>query len=240
MSLDSPKTIGVHKKIIKNKKLLHLLYRSFYQDLVRTTRHNGVSVELGSGGGFIKEIAPQVITSDIVKGPGIDQVFSAEKTPYPDSSIDTYLMLNVFHHLKDPAKALSEMTRTLKKGGKIIMIEPWNSLWGRFIYTYFHHEDFDTQSGWKAQGKRRMTDANGALPWIIFVRDNKKFRKEFPRLQIRSIRPHTPVRYLVSGGLSGPQLLPTFTYPILVLLEKLIIPLRPHLCMFATIELVKV
>jgi hypothetical protein len=84
-----------------------------------------------------------------------------------------------------------------------------------------------------------MSDANGALPWIVFDRDKSKFDKMFPNLGIISIKPHTPFKYLLSGGLSKPQLFPTLFYPLLDKFEGFLSPLNKYLAMFATIEVVK-
>jgi len=85
-----------------------------------------------------------------------------------------------------------------------------------------------------------MSDSNPALPWIIFVRDREIFEKRFPKLKINQIAPHTPFLYLLSGGLTKPQFLPSFAYPAAKAFEKIISSFNPWLGMFVTIELQKV
>ncbi len=240
MDLNSQDTLELHNKLIKEKKFLNLVYKTFYQKLLKIDFPRGEIIELGSGGGFIKEINPNIITSDIISGLEIDKVFSANKIPFPNNSISGFIMLNVFHHIKNPVKALVEMERVLKKGGKIVMIEPFNSLWGRFIYKNFHHEAFNPSSSWKVKGRGRLTDANGAITWIIFVRDSAIFKKRFPKLQVLSVEPHTPFLYLLSGGLSDFQLIPSFFFTAIKTIEEIISPLNFHLGMFVTIELKKI
>ena len=146
-------------------------------------------------------------------------------------------------------KALQEMERCLKKDGKIIMIEPYNSAWGRFIYKNFHHEAFDTQAPewfcrgqakWEMQEIGRLSSANGALAWIIFWRDRKIFESEFPSLRIVRMRNHTPLRYLLSGGLTLRQLVPSFSYRAVKAIEYASSPINDLLGMFQTIVLEKV
>lgn len=240
INLDDPKILKEHRQLIRNKKILNKIYLDFYHQFKKSTFPIGPIVEIGSGAGFIKKVIPGVITSDVVKGAGIDKIFSAEKIPFPTRSVAAFLMVDVLHHLKDVKKALKEMERCLKVGGKIVMIEPYNSLWGRLIYKYFHHEDFNPSSSWKVTGKGRMSDSNTALPWIIFVRDRKKFIKKFPNLKIIRVTPHTPFSYLLSGGLSKPQLIPTFFYPFFHFLESLVSPFNYQIGMFVTIELEKI
>lgn len=229
-----------HQKTIQCKYFLSQVYSRFYQIIAsRISEKRGQIIELGSGGGFIKKIIPQCTTSDIVKGPEIDRVLNANHLPYPDNSVATFILLNTFHHFKNPQKALAEMQRCLMLGGKIIMIEPYNSFWSRFIYQNFHHEVFDTHSAWIVKGHNRLNDANIAMPYNIFIRDRSLFRKKFPQLQIIKINPHTPFAYLISGGLSKPQLVPNFCFPLIISLENFLSPLKKHLSMFATYEIKK-
>lgn len=240
ISLDSQDTFSLHRKIINSRPFLKKLYKDFYLEFKKARVPKGPLVELGSGAGFLKELIPNVLTSDIVKDGSIDKVFSATKIPFKKGAIAAFFMFDVLHHIKEPERALREMERCLKVGGKIIMIEPYNSSWGRFIYQNFHHENFEPNSGWKIKGTGRLSDANGALPWIIFVRDGKIFERKFPRLKIVKVTPHTPLRYLFSGGLSFPQLLPGRLYPVVLFFERLLSPLNRIFSMFATIELQKI
>lgn len=234
-SLDSKKTLLKHRELIRRKPILNRIYREWYRILKKKTPKAGEVVELGSGAGFIKDILPRTITTDVVKGPDIDRVINAERLPFRNGSVSAFVMVNTFHHIKNPLKALLEMRRCLKKGGKIIMIEPWNTIWSRFIYKNFHHEQFDEKAGWKTLGKNRLSDANGAIPWIIFQRDLSRFKKDFLKLPLDRVDTHTPFKYIISGGLSYPQLAPTFTLPLASHIDSAL----KSLGMFATIVLKK-
>lgn len=241
--LDLPETTINHGKIIKQKFYLRNLYLEIYNQFKKSLKKapKGKIIELGSGGGFIKEIIPIAITSDIMKLPDCDMTFSASKMPFKHNSVSAFLMLNTLHHIKDPEKAFKEMERCLKPGGKIVMIEPYNSFWSRFIYQHFHHETFDPEmSGWKITESGPLSGANGALPWIIFERDLQIFNSKFPNLKVTTLKPHTPFRYLLSGGLSVFQLLPDFTYKPVTFLEKKLSGLNRKLGMFVTVELKKI
>lgn len=237
--LDSPKSLILHRQIIRRNGFLNKLYVDFYTQIKSLCKNDLPIVELGSGAGFIKQVIPSAITSDVVKGFGIDMVFSASKIPFDTGSVGAFIMLNVFHHLNNPYKALTEMERCLKAGGKIIMIEPYNTLWGKFVYQNFHHEEFNPGAKWKLLKKGRLSSANGALPWIIFNRDYLVFKKKFPGFQIIKIFAHTPFRYIISGGLSHRQLGPDFSYPLCKLIENVCSPLNNWIGMFATIEIRK-
>lgn len=238
ININSAEWLERDRRIINNKGFLNLIYEDFYTKL-KSTKLKRPTVEIGSGAGFIKKIIPGTVTTDVINADGIDIKASAEKLPFKNKSIGSIVMVSVFHHIKDPTKALKEFERILVPGGKIVMIEPWVSLFSKFIYKNFHHENFDEKSNWKIKGVGRMSDANGAIPWIIFHRDKNKFRKMFPNLEIVNVKPHTPFRYLFSGGLSKPQLIPTSMYTVINKIEEVLAFFSQHIAMFATIEIVK-
>jgi SAM-dependent methyltransferase len=240
-NLNLPSTTVLHSKIIMQKKFLKRLYEDFYRDFLKSIgqAEGKKIIELGSGGGFIKDVISGTVTSDVIEGIGVDMIFSAMDMPFEDSSVDYFLMIDVLHHIPDVRKFLSEAGRTLKVGGKIIMIEPANTLWGRFIYKNFHHEPFDENGGWCIQGCGALSGANGALPWIVFTRDRKIFERDFPYLEVAREEFHTPLRYLLSGGLSLRQLVPSFSYGFFRFVEFLLRPFNRFIGMFETIEIVK-
>jgi SAM-dependent methyltransferase len=241
IDLDDPATTLVHAQIVQQKGFLKRTYLDFYrefQNAIGDTKGK-TFVELGSGGGFLKEVMPDVITSDVLELPNVDKVFSALAMPFGDSSVDAFFMVDVLHHIPDAEAFFEEACRCLKSGGKIIMVEPAATPFGRFIYKNSHHEHFDMTAGWRLDKTGPLSVANGAIPWIVFRRDRLIFEQKFPEFRVVRIRPHTPFRYLVSGGLSLRQLLPSFMYPIVKAIEFLLTPLNPLLGLFQTIEVQK-
>ncbi|MHC4738211.1 MAG: class I SAM-dependent methyltransferase [Planctomycetota bacterium] len=238
-NLDDPAVTLLHAEIIQKKPFLRKLYIDFYKQFLTAVPEpeTKVLVELGSGGGFIKEVIPNVTTSDILELPGVDNIFSVLNMPFEEKSVDAFFMVDVLHHIIDPRAFFRETLRILKPDGKIVMIEPANTLWARFIYRNFHHERFDTKAKWEMENTGPLSNGNGAIPWIIFSRDRDIFESEFPSLRVVTIRNHTPLRYLLSGGLTLRQLLPSFTYPAVKAVEYLLSPMNNLLGMFQTIEL---
>jgi len=241
MSRDDAALTLLHSKIIRRKEFLRRIYLDFYAELADSIAYSDSKtvLELGSGGGFLKEVLPGVITSDVLNVPTVDKVFSACAMPFEDASLDAIVMVDVLHHIPDVRAFFHEAVRCLKAGGRIAMIEPANTCWGRFIYTHFHHETFDPKAAWAFQSIGPLTTANGALPWILFHRDRRQFEAEFPQLGLVRTRCHTPLRYLVSGGLTLRQLLPDRAYPVIKGVEFLLLPLNRIIGMFETILLEK-
>jgi SAM-dependent methyltransferase len=241
LSRDDAALTLLHSRIIRRKKFLRQIYLDFYAELAEAVAYSDrkAVLELGSGGGFIKEVLPQVITSDVLNVPTVEKVFSACAMPFEDASLDAIVMVDVLHHIPDMRAFFREAVRCLKVGGRIAMIEPANTCWGRFIYTHFHQETFDPKAGWSFQSIGPLTTANGALPWILFHRDRRQFEAEFGQLRLVKTRCHTPFCYLLSGGLTLRQLLPDRAYPFIKGVEFCLSPLNRVMGMFETILLEK-
>ncbi len=240
-NLDDAAATLLHAEILQHKGFLKKLYVDFYTELrvaVGNIKNNTV-IELGSGGGFIKDVIPGTLTSDVLPVASVDAVFSACEMPFEDRSIDAIVMIDVLHHIPDVRAFFAEAVRCLKPGGRIAMIEPANTVWSRFIYKNFHHEAFDPQTGWEFESKGPLSTANGALPWIIFHRDRDTFEKSYPQLNILETRIHTPLRYLLSGGFTLRQLTPSWSYCMVKGLEWLFCPFNRWTGMFETIVLEK-
>ena len=240
--LNSPESTLFNREIILNKRFLNRLYTEWYNFLMGKAKTccEGKYLEIGSGGGFLKILFPEVVTSDILDLPIVDIVCSAEHLPFEENSLSCIMMLNVFHHIPQPYIFLKEAQRCLQTGGKILMIEPANSCWGRFIYKRFHHEPFDPKAKCEIEHGKPLSNSNQALPYICFERDINYFKEIFPQLKINIIRYHTPFLYLLSGGLSRKSFLPYHFYGFIKLIEKLITPLNRLLGMFCFIEIEKV
>ena len=239
--LDDPKATLAHRDLILQKPFLMRLYNDWYDVFINKAKEikTGKHLEIGSGGGFLKEVFPEVITSDILALPNVDMVFSSEVMPFKENELASIVMLNVFHHIPKPYLFLQEAQRTLVKGGKIIMTEPANSALGRFIYKRFHHEPFEENGPREIKAGNPLSNSNQALPHIYFERDLELFTKEFPLLKINSIKYHSPFSYIISGGVSRSAMLPYFMYNFVKVMEWLFSPLSKQLGLFCTIEVEK-
>jgi SAM-dependent methyltransferase len=240
--LDDPKATLAHRDIILKKPYLKKLYLDWYSIFIKTSLEtkNGKFLEIGSGGGFLKEVFSEVITSDILNLPNVDMVFSAEQMPFKENELACIMMLNVFHHIPKPYLFLKEAERTLVSGGKIIMIEPANSLLGKFIYKNFHHEPFDEKGPREINAGNPLSNSNQALPFIYFERDVDLFRQDFPNLKIKSVKYHSPFSYIISGGVSRSAMLPFFMYNFVKITEWLLSPISKQIGLFCTVEIEKI
>jgi SAM-dependent methyltransferase len=216
LSPDDPRTTELRRRIIQEKPFLCKLYTEWYDRILAVLPDErvvpGKVLEIGSGGGFLKSRLPLAISSEIFPLPGIDCVVDAQYLPFVSSSLRSIVMVDVLHHIPNCGLFFAEAQRVLHLGGRIIMLEPWNSVWGRFVYQHFHPEPFVPDAAdWTLEnipGSGPLSKANGAIPWIVFQRDRALFESSFPGLKVLRIEVDYPFSYLLSGGVSLRSLVP--------------------------------
>jgi SAM-dependent methyltransferase len=241
MHLDDPRTTLVRRDVLQKKKFLKRIYQAWYT-MIAGALPDGTRqvVELGAGAGFLAEILPDLVTSEVFFIPGMRAVLDGQRLPFAGCSLKAVVMTDVFHHLAQPRRFLAEAARSVVPGGVVIMVEPWVSAWSRFVYRKFHHEPFDPQAAaWEIEQSGPLTAANGALPWIIFERDRQRFEAEFPQWSIEVVQPMMPFLYLLSGGMALRSLAPGWMFEFWQGVEKLLAPWMGRLAMFAFIVLRK-
>lgn len=232
LDLDSAQAVSVHRRIIKENKLLLEYYKYVYAYFKKIetglTHLDYPSLEIGSGAGFLKEFLPNVITSDIVTAEGVDRLEDAMSLTFSDCSLKAVYANGVLHHIKDPKKLFFEVQRVLAPGGMFVCNEPSSTLFGYFMNKCFHHEGTDKSVlDWQIdcqEQNQRLTKANMAMPYIIFKRDAALFRQVFPRLKVVSIIEHDFLRYTLSGGLSYKPFVPEMFFCFVNCLEIIMRP----------------
>lgn len=235
MDVDNPQSTILRRGIIQDKGFLRRLYSEWY-GLIRSHLPLECAnvVEIGSGAGFLDQVLPQVITSEVFPLEGVDRVEDATALSFADCSLDAIVMTDVLHHVPDVSRFFAEAARALRDDGAIVLIEPWRTRWSQWVYTHLHHEPFQTNSDdWRLPPGGPLSMANGAIPWMVFVRDRERFARENPHLNVELIKPLMPFAYLASGGVSLRALLPGAAYSAVRGFERYI--LRERGSMFALI-----
>jgi len=105
--------------------------------------------DIGAGG---RRITPAVFTIDGHVSENVDLVCDIHSVPLPDESFDCVFCTGTLEHVKDPARALSEIYRLLKKGGLAHIEVP-------FIQAY--HADPDDYWRWTHQGLKLFCSNSG-------------------------------------------------------------------------------
>lgn len=236
LAVDDPETTRRRREIIRSKPFLCRLYREWYELLAAALPPgDGQAVELGSGAGFIKEIIPEVITTEVLAIDGVDMLLPADgRLPFPDRSLRAVLMTDVLHHISEPRRFFTEAGRAVRPGGVIAMVEPWVTPWSSLIYRRLHAEPFRPEAEtWEFPSCGPLSGANGALPWMLFQRDRQLFEQEFPQWTITKVELLLPFTYLLSGGVSLRIAAPGWLYPFCRCIERRLAFLNPQLAMFA-------
>lgn len=237
IDVDDPRSTLLRRQIIQSKPFLRQLYAEWYERICsRLPADPRVVLEIGSGAGFLKEYLPDLITSEVFELDGVDRVEDATALSFDESSLDAIVMTDVLHHIPDVSLFFAEAARTLKSGGRLLMIEPWRTHWSQWVYQHLHPEPFRPDArDWQLPPGGPLSGANGAIPWMVFDRDRAEFQRRFPELEIVSIAGLMPLSYLASGGVSMRALAPGRAYRTVRALERGLLHERG--AMFAFIEL---
>ena len=114
-----------HYVVWKQKPVLRLLYTAWYCDIARWLQP-GRTLEVGGGTGNLKEFAPSVVCTDIVKLPWVDAVVDAQQLPFAKSSLANIVVFDALHHLENVRYFFDEALRVLQPGGRVIIMDPYS------------------------------------------------------------------------------------------------------------------
>ena len=93
--------LAEHRAIWETKPVLRAVYTNYYRKIVSWCRE-GRSLEIGGGSGNLKEFATDVVSTDIAEIPWLDAVTDAQTLPFRDGVFTNIVMVDVFHHIKQP------------------------------------------------------------------------------------------------------------------------------------------
>ena len=210
------------------KPLLQTLYGDFYRLVAKnlSTLPESNIVELGSGLGNIHAVIPNCLRTDLFPNPWIDQIENAYQLSFRHESVSDLILTDVFHHLKYPGTALKELFRVLRRGGRVIMLEPCISALGFLVYGILHDEpiavtkkiNWEAPAGWSPDHIDYYAAQGNASR--IFL--GKGFRHKLGDWRTIKTQRLSAIAYAASGGFSKPQLYPTSALPLIRKLETLL------------------
>jgi len=239
VDIHDPRVTDLRGEIIRSNPFVWRIYQESYNRLSSAIPEGpGDLLELGSGAGFLKELIPDLITSEVFYSSSAQVILNGNAIPFHANTLRGIVMSDVLHHVPQPRQFFAEAARCVRPGGVLTVLEPWLTPWSLFVYRHLHHEPVHPEAfDWGFPSTGPLSSANIALPWIIFERDRDQFENEFPCWKIESIRLLMPFRYLVSGGVSLRRLAPIWSYPLWAGLERLFTPWLDKWAMFAQITL---
>ncbi len=239
LPVDDPRVTALRREIIRSKPFLRKIYEEWYDWLAASIPPGGGRVlELGSGAGFFKERLPEAVASEVFFLPGMDLALDGCALPFAAGSLRAVVMTDVFHHIPDVGAFLTEAGRSVRPGGVVAMLEPWPTALSRTILARLHPEPLAKDAPeWRLPQGGPLSNANQALPWIVFERDRGRFERERPEWAVEAVEPCMPFRYLVSGGVGMRSLMPGWAHGLWRGLENWFAPWSDRLGMFARIRL---
>jgi SAM-dependent methyltransferase len=193
---------------------LRLVYRSIFADLMQSAG-SGAVLDIGAGAGFLKIDHPNVTTSDVVKTPFVDCAVSAYEIEALGRRWDAIVAMDVLHHLREPLRFLESASKSLNPGGRVVLVEPAATAFGRWFYRRFHHEPCLPErltAPYRFEADDREGNfANMGMGWALFRRDRVPVGGHLDQigLKILSVRYRDVLAYPATGGLSHRQYLPT-------------------------------
>ena len=121
IDFDSDESYEYSHRVLHDKKVLYDNYCDMYHWMKRLadtyTSSTGMELELGSGGGFFKELYPEIVTSDVTMVNGVDMKIDARDLPFDNETLRCIYGVHVMHHIPDIELFFREASRSLKTGG---------------------------------------------------------------------------------------------------------------------------
>jgi SAM-dependent methyltransferase len=222
-----------HRRVWEQKPILRRVYNDeFFDRLLSSQKPGGLSLEVGAGPGFFKQLAPEVCSTDLIWCPWLDAIADAQQLPFRDASVTNVFGLDMLHHLAAPMNFLQEAARVLNPGGRLILVEPWITPFSYLIFRFLHQERCDLSgTPWlrndrDAAPEKMAFDGNQAIPYLLFgPRHRSRTLNALPELKLVLAQPFCFFAYLLSGGFKTMNFLPTFLYPAVSKFERATLPL---------------
>ncbi len=215
--------LNIHKIIWTEKPTLRAIYHHYYQRILAYA-NLGKTLEVGGGTGNLKNYLPDVISTDILKMSWLDVTCDAQLLPFASESFDTLVAIDVLHHIERPIRFLKEAERVLKKGGRLILLEPAITKVSWFFYHFFHPEpvilNIDPLEDAPLNPNKQAFDANQAIPELIFGKFYHKFCHHFPGFYLKNKEYLSLFAYPLSGGFRKWCLIPKNCINFLLTIER--------------------
>jgi SAM-dependent methyltransferase len=216
---DDRRLLLAYEQVWSRKSILARLYETWYLMILDELRPGSILEVCAGTGNFQRWLGVRgrrSWTLDILAGHHIDIRADALHMPFLPGSLDNIVLIDALHHLARPFQFLQQAKQLLASGGRVLLVEPYASVWGGLVYRYMHHERVDFRFEESESGKPAW-DGNAAIPRLVLEEGNRK------RLGLRVARVEYCefLSYPLSGGFSYRCLLPPFVLLGLHRLEQL-------------------
>ena len=229
-----------YRTVWDRKPVLRLVYGDFYDRIVAACA-SGMTIEIGGGIGNLKQRLSNVVATDIQFGSWLDCVADAHYLPFATGVAANIVMVDVLHHIEFPTVFFREAERVLRRGGRLIMVEPAITWGSTLFYRLLHQEPVRTSADPLIEGAphphRDPYDSNQAIPTLVATRDRERFHRLFPNLKISRVDWFSLTVYPLCGGFKSWSLVPEMLASPMLRAERAI---EPFLGRFAAFRMMLV
>jgi SAM-dependent methyltransferase len=186
------------------------------------------TLEIGAGAGISGDFLKnnKILKTDILSWEGDSVIgnINAEKLPFQNCEFENILAIDMIHHARSPYIVLNECLRVLKVKGKIIIVEPYVSVFSYFIYKIFHHED----TSWRidlntlAEKVNEPFEGNQGISKELFKNEKRKskFLQSIDSKIEVEIELISFLSFFATGGLSKPLKTPRKLISVFIKIER--------------------
>ena len=193
------------------KGALNHYYRWLYGKIEINLSTSGKVIEIGAGNGMSSDF---INCGNIVRTEFMEDVpqyviggIDGANLPFEDNFFSSAYAVDAIHHIPDSLKALNELLRVTKTGGKIVLVEPYVSVFSYPIYKIFHTEKTNLRlkpSNYRYWVSSSAGDGNQGLTQNLM----KCIKKGYFSLDYENVQINTefisPLSFFATGGLSKP------------------------------------
>ena len=203
MSGGEAEWIERHRSVWNAKPALREYYRREIFDRIFQHVGTGPTLEVGAGPGFLAEYRRCDVVSDLTASIGIDVCADVQRLPFASDTFGAAVGVDILHHIAKPALALQEIERTLKPGGRLVLVEPWTGSLSVAFFKLVHHEHCEVvPDPWMhafGDGKNAM-DGNTRLSRLVLHDRATELSRYVPALTVLHTEPFGSLSCLLTGG----------------------------------------
>jgi SAM-dependent methyltransferase len=219
----------------QEKPVLRAIYTDYYRRIVESCVP-GTTLEIGGGSGNLKQFLNHVISTDLVPTRWVDAAADAQMLPFADNSFANLVGVDILHHIENPRRVLCEIDRTLRPGGRLVLLEPAITPISSIFYRLFHPEPVDMGqdplSDAPPDPNRLPFDANQGIPTLLFGKHLPRMQAMFPDLRLLKLERFSLLAYPLSGGFRRWCLIPQSMVHSLLKIEQTLLPALGRLMAF--------
>lgn len=201
-------------EVIRHDEYLSLVYNDIYKTFFELSGSNKKHrvLELGAGEFTLSDrFWNEVTKSDIQTNPDNKNLLKidADAIDLPTAQYDLVIAKDALHHFKKPLVSLASIMRLLAPGGMFIVSEPMWSPLGKFIFRFFHPENWDASPVSLNLDSDDPWEGNQALLYLLSSDWKSTMQREIPGIIVSLEVSTYGFSYLLSGGVHSRTPIPS-------------------------------